>query len=224
MPINDFLPIATAVGAPVLTQAAWAAATPASGRGPGILPKEYFNKANRQSSVMAAAIGLFLNNQGQDALDNGDIPGLAAAFAAALGGANAQAFFSLLIQDSYAAGTYPVVRTVNLIPGNYRVCLESNYGMNEASIGAGAYDNTCTQSGIVALGGNSATCNTAARVFRGGGGGYGRNIFFRDFQLSTLTVPTAGAYVMSITATSQSGGGNAFISGKGSILTVERVG
>ena len=220
---NDFLPVAIAGGAPVLDQATYAGMTPANGRGAGILPKEFYNKQIRQATVFAAALGQFLNNQGQNALDDGNIPELAAAFAAALLGANAPSYFSLRIQNSYAGGTYPVVRTVTLVPGTYVVCLESNYQMDEGPIGSGAYDNTCTQSGIVALGGNSATVNTAARVFRGGSNGYGRDVNFGDMKLSTLVVATAGAYVMSLTATTQSGGANTQISGKGSTLSVERV-
>jgi hypothetical protein len=83
---NDFLPIAIDPSAAVLSQAAWAAATPspAVGRGAGIFPKEWYNKAARQASVMAAAIGGFLNGQSQNALDDGNVPNLTAAILAAI--------------------------------------------------------------------------------------------------------------------------------------------
>lgn len=81
---NDFLPFATAGGAPVLSQVAYAALVPANGYGAGLLPKENFNKAVRQGSAMAAAWGTFLNTAGQNANDDGDIATLAANIKAAL--------------------------------------------------------------------------------------------------------------------------------------------
>lgn len=81
---NDFLPFGTAGGAPVLSQAAWISAVPANGRAAGILPKEYFNKAIRQGANMASAIGTIVTNRGGNALDDGNIAGLAAAIEAAL--------------------------------------------------------------------------------------------------------------------------------------------
>lgn len=73
---NDFLPFGTAATAPVLTQAAYAALSPANGYGPGILPKENFNKAIRQGAVMASAFGAFIASQGFNANDDGNVPGL----------------------------------------------------------------------------------------------------------------------------------------------------
>lgn len=81
---NNFLPYATDPTAAVLSQSSWAAATPNIGRGAGIVPKEYFNKAHRQGNAMAAAIGQFIANAGFNALDDGNIPNLTAAFLAAL--------------------------------------------------------------------------------------------------------------------------------------------
>ena len=78
MPTNNFLPFGTAGGAPVLSQSAYAAITPANGFGPGLLPKESINKALRQANAMAAAMGTFLVAQGQNALDDGNISTLAA--------------------------------------------------------------------------------------------------------------------------------------------------
>lgn len=213
MPTNDFLPFATAPGAPVLSQPSYAGTTPANGRGAGILPKEYYNKVARQSSVMAAAIGQFLNTNGQDALDDGNIPALAAAFAAALGGANAPAFFSMRTAANTASS-----RSVNLAAGTYQCSLESNYYLIETG-GVGIFDLTATQSGIIA-GGASLTLNTTARAYRQGGAGYGRTNYTKGFAVGTLVVPTAGAYIMTFTA-AVTGAVNYL--GIGSILTCERV-
>lgn len=81
---NDFLPFATDPSAPVATQGAYASSNPQLGRGPGILPKESFNKIARQGNSMASAIGSFIASRGFNALDNGDVAGLQAALTAAL--------------------------------------------------------------------------------------------------------------------------------------------
>lgn len=81
---NQFLPYATDPAAPVLDNASWAAAVPALGRGPGIVPKEYFNKANRQGNVMASAVGAFIAAMNFNALDDGNVPNLTAALTSAL--------------------------------------------------------------------------------------------------------------------------------------------
>lgn len=211
MPLeNDFLPFATDSGAPVLTQAAYAGMTPSAGRGAGILPKEFYNKVARQSAVMAAAIGMFLNNNGQNALDDGDIPNLAAAFAAALGGANAPAFFSLRNSNN-AAGS----RNVTLVAGTYACMLQSFYGISDP----GTYDYTATQSGIVA-GASTLTVNTAVRAFRLGGSGYGRHTCVNGSATGTIVVATAGTYTMTLTG-AVTGSGDYV--GLGSILSCERV-
>lgn len=82
---NDFLPIATGGGAVVLDQASYSAATPATGLAFGIVNQGLLNKMLRQGSSMAAMLGLFISNAGLNAIDNGDIPTLEAAFVAALG-------------------------------------------------------------------------------------------------------------------------------------------
>lgn len=84
MASNQFLPFGTAGGAPVLTQAAYVGITPANAFPAGILPKERLNKALRQSSMMAAALGQMIMNQGFDALDNGVPADLELAFMNAL--------------------------------------------------------------------------------------------------------------------------------------------
>lgn len=83
MPQNDFIAWATSGGAPVESQAAYAAEAP-GGRGPGILPKESYNKAMRQGTSMAAAMGAFILAQGGSALDDGNTTELRDAIIAAI--------------------------------------------------------------------------------------------------------------------------------------------
>jgi len=84
MPINQFLPFATAGGAPVLNNAAYAGITPAIGFPAGILAKESLNKVLRQSSVMSSMIGSFILGRNLDALDDGNLAVLLANFKTAL--------------------------------------------------------------------------------------------------------------------------------------------
>lgn len=100
MPLsNDFLPFGTAGTAPVLSQTSYAAITPSNGFGPGILPKENLNKALRQGSVIASMIGAFMNSQGQNANDDGNLTTLGTNFAASL-----QAFVALSVSSLVVAG------------------------------------------------------------------------------------------------------------------------
>lgn len=75
MPTNEFLPFATGIGANVLSQADYAAL---GSRGTGFVAgtalSAPFNKAVRQSSVMAAMVAQFgLDIMGVDVPDDGDI-------------------------------------------------------------------------------------------------------------------------------------------------------
>ncbi len=82
---NQFLPFAYDVGAYVRTNLQWLAATTLRTLGfpPGLVQKEDMNKALRQGTAMAAAIGQFIADQGQNALDDGNTATLDAAFTAA---------------------------------------------------------------------------------------------------------------------------------------------
>lgn len=82
---NDFLPFGTASGAPVLTQSAYVSSIPANGRGPGVVPKESYNKTLRQATSVAAMIGTFISGAGFNAVDDGNIAALTTAFLSALG-------------------------------------------------------------------------------------------------------------------------------------------
>ncbi len=83
MAVNQFLPWAVDPSAAVESQAAYQAEAPV-GRGPGILPKESYNKVLRQATSIAAAVGEFIKASGADALDDGNIPALVLALTNAI--------------------------------------------------------------------------------------------------------------------------------------------
>lgn len=86
MPVNDFLPFGTGVGADVMTQAAYAAlAARSSGFATGTARSEQCNKVWRQASLIAELITQFIvDKTGQDALDDGTITLLGPNFIAAI--------------------------------------------------------------------------------------------------------------------------------------------
>lgn len=88
MATNDFKPFATGAGANVLSQDEWAN-LPAilTGFQSGKAASAQVNKALRQSSVMASMLGKFIVDYGgKNALDDGDIANLEAAFAESVKG------------------------------------------------------------------------------------------------------------------------------------------
>lgn len=86
MAVNQYLPFGTGPGAPVLSNAAYAALPPSAAFPAGILLKEHLNKALRQACTMASAVGEYIASTGVDALDDGNVPALALALAQALDG------------------------------------------------------------------------------------------------------------------------------------------
>lgn len=85
MATNQFLQFAYAVDAYVRSNPDWlASALRDKGYPAGILEKEDLNKAIRQGTAMAAAMGKFISDQGFDALDDGNVANLEAGFVAAL--------------------------------------------------------------------------------------------------------------------------------------------
>jgi hypothetical protein len=74
---NDFLAFATGVGANVVDQADYAAASYVTeGYSAGIAVSEQLNKTWRQSSFITAALAQYVNNQtGLDVLDDGNLAG-----------------------------------------------------------------------------------------------------------------------------------------------------
>ncbi|KAA0117893.1 hypothetical protein CIW48_27215 [Methylobacterium sp. P1-11] len=75
MPTNGFLPNSTGVGAVVLNDADYAASDAITqGAQVGELPPQYYNKVNRQTSVIASMIGQFIvDNAAVDANDSQSI-------------------------------------------------------------------------------------------------------------------------------------------------------
>lgn len=85
MASNEFLPFATATGANVQSQAAYASApSTEDGFSSGVAPSANVNKVWRQSSTIAAAIGTLIERRGGDALDNGNVSALTDALEAAI--------------------------------------------------------------------------------------------------------------------------------------------
>lgn len=77
MPTNDFIGFAAAGSANVMSQADYAAAAEQTdGVQPGPASSALANKVWRQGANMAAAIGKVISDQGQNALDNGDLNAL----------------------------------------------------------------------------------------------------------------------------------------------------
>lgn len=85
MPTNEFYEFATSSAAYVETLASYATDVErTAGQQSGVARAELNNRALRQGSAMAAAIGSFMTAQGYDALDDGDTATRAADFAAAV--------------------------------------------------------------------------------------------------------------------------------------------
>ena len=85
MPTNQFYEFATSSAAYVETLASYATDVErTAGQQSGVARAELNNRALRQGSAMAAAIGEFMTGQGYDALDDGDTATRAADFAAAV--------------------------------------------------------------------------------------------------------------------------------------------
>lgn len=114
---NDFLPFATDPAANVISQGAWAAlAARNNGFVAGVAQSPQLNKAWRQASVMAAALGQLIDTYSdRDALDDGDIVGLTTkiaqtfqagmfSYVVATGTANAWVLSPTPAVPSYSAG------------------------------------------------------------------------------------------------------------------------
>jgi hypothetical protein len=85
MATNNFKPFATGSGANVTAQSDYEAlAALLSGFQSGKASSAQINKALRQGTVMAAMLGAFLNDRGQDAKDDGNISTLMASFKSGL--------------------------------------------------------------------------------------------------------------------------------------------
>lgn len=104
---NDFLPFATGGGANVVSQATYAGlAAIASGYQAGLASSPQLNKTWRQSSIMAAVLGLLINNNaGQPAIDDGTTATLLANLTTAISVIARQ---NPVLADTGTANTYVV--------------------------------------------------------------------------------------------------------------------
>lgn len=112
MATNDFLPFAGGAGSNVLTQTAYnALAARTSGFSSGVAKSAELNKVWRQSSIIAAVIGQFINDMsGQDALDDGTITTLLANLKASIGAVGRIGASSYAL-DTGSANSYAVAYT-----------------------------------------------------------------------------------------------------------------
>lgn len=124
MPTNGFLPNSTGVGATVLSDADYAASDAlAQGAQVGELPPQYYNKVNRQATVMASMLGQFIVDKANaDANDSQTIATIEANFITAL---------NKVISDSYAdTSTSPIgaakaLFNVSRLTNNTRVSMSA---------------------------------------------------------------------------------------------------
>lgn len=169
---NEFLPFGTAANANVLTNTDYEALPARSGGfSSGVAKSEELNKAWRQGTVMAAAIGQFIADKtGQDVLDDGNVPALQAGLQSAL---NVQATGRLI-------GPPQVFKS----SGTYTPSAGTNYVIVEAVGGGGAG------------GGAPATGASAVSVGTGGtSGSYGKGIYTTGFSGVAVTVGAKGAAI-----------------------------
>ena len=138
---QDFLPFATAGGANVLTQSAYAAlGALTNGFSTGIAPSNACNKAWRQSSIMSAVIGDFIVAQtGQTVIDDGTTATILANFTAAVqASAGGGEFYGLSAASDQSTGTVALFGTAfTQLGSNF-----SYSGGNIQATAAGTYDVT----------------------------------------------------------------------------------
>jgi hypothetical protein len=196
MATNDFLPFATAAGANVLSQSAYAALTAiANGYTAGVAQSNALNKTWRQSSIMAAVLAQFIADRtGVNSVDDGTTATLLANLkkaAASLNGDPAQPF-------NVANGT------VSNQAVNYAQLTAGQYGrLNNIQIftSSGTYTPTTgTKYIYVELiggggGGGGAGGGGAGSTAAGGGGGAGARAIYYGYNPTpqTITIGLGGA-------------------------------
>ncbi len=161
MPANDFLVFGVGGSANVMSQADWAAlAQRLTGFQAGVAPSAQFNKAWRQSSIMAAVLAQFIADlTGQPAVDDGTTATLLANLKAAVSaqsvsvvGMSRNAQMLVAAASSSAAFTADELIVESALGGS-RYCLASvNQTINLATTGAGGMDTgTPPASGYVGI-------------------------------------------------------------------------
>lgn len=181
---NDFLAFATAGGANVVTQAAYAAAGYVStGRTAGILPSNVYNKIARQSSIAAYLIGQLISDQtGLDALDNGDLAVLLTRFKLAIQKTPAVATRTVLLSGTSETYNTPTncrqLRIRMIGGGGGGAAQNTNNGSNgtatvfnsiQAAPGSGGLFNSGNGGGA---GGTGGSGSASLRIAGGSGSAY----------------------------------------------------
>lgn len=147
MPTNEFYEFATSSAAYVEALASYATDVErTAGQQSGVARAELNNRALRQGSAMAAAIGSFMSAQGYDALDDGDTATRANDFAAAVA-----ALISPSIASAVAAAKKNILETVFPV-GSFYVSASSATSP-ATRLGFGTWE---VVSGRFLLGANSA--------------------------------------------------------------------
>ncbi len=118
MATNDFIGFASNGSANIMSQADYAAAAEqGDGVQPGMASSRLANKAWRQGANMAAALGLMISGQGENALDNGDLAGLQTSFENAL-----KSFFT---SDVVKTGTFTPAFVGGTTPGSFTYSIQT---------------------------------------------------------------------------------------------------
>lgn len=166
MATNDFLPFATAGGANVVTQSAYAAlAALGTGYQSGVASSAQLNKTWRQSSIMAAVLAQFISDQtGANSVDDGTTSTLLSNLKIATAGR------LLNVQVFATPGSYTYTSTA----GTRAVLVEAIGG------GGGGPGHAAQDATHVSIGGGS------------GGGSYGVGYFTSSFSGVTVTVGARG--------------------------------
>lgn len=158
MATSDFLPFATAVGANVVDQGTYAAASyVGAGRGSGVLPSNVYNKIARQGNFMAAVLAKLITTQtGSNCLDDGDLDGKVALLVSA---------FNAIAATNFTTGDIKLTLKTTADSG-WVMCNDGTIG--DASSGASARANADCQQLFLLLWNN--VDNAYAAVSGGGRG------------------------------------------------------
>lgn len=125
---NEFLTFAADGGANVITQAAYdALAARDTGFASGVAQSNQLNKVWRQGAAMAAALGEVIDDNGGNALDDGNLPNLVAAIKAAFTGT------AVLSANGSAAIPFPGIGTLQIRWGTVAIPSGSNVGIQAFS-------------------------------------------------------------------------------------------
>ncbi|HHQ6623812.1 TPA: hypothetical protein ACSTL5_000246 [Serratia fonticola] len=189
---NEFLPFGTAANANVLTNAEYQAlAARSTGFQAGVAKSKELNKAWRQSTTMASALGQFIADSGVDALDDGNTTTLKNNLASAI---NTQATGRMLnVQRFTVSGTYTPT------PGTKFIIVEA--------VGGGGG------------GGGAAATNASTAAVSGGGasGSYVRSKFDISSFGASVSISVGSGGAGGISGNPGSTGGDTKV---GSLITV----